>query len=630
MDKYTHFTRGMKAAPHSKGIFATGLFLTFCLLGLACSSSILGPSGVKGTCDPWKEPVLKSHLKGDTIIGCLLSSQGQETKGRLVQLQKSGEFHSWNKQSFSPDLEPSFELPGADTSKPIRFQFIALESARSTPATAEQAETWKGVCDLLQPTQTVQCPDCWFAIDFDDHKDISKKGFRPSSCKIYHKIKAQPQESPIKESAQGNEPTIDTQQPEPTHSSDASTPEPEPSQPEPSKPESTPESAPPKEALPPEPSQPESSTGGPVVTRPVTPPTCSNACSQPTDKSSSITTLTRICRAVSHFAYHPTHKVLIAKQYSKPLELYLIQNNGNLNTYPKLFYGNKSGGLKGLSTFGFAENHKYFVATDRRVVTIWPSTQLFTSTKPSDVKPLHIHSHPNLSKVPGHSTPGGALALHPTKAILAFADFWRPTTQSKPFIRIYSWDAQQIKLLKTLQVKASIAPPDKMAFSKDGKVLAVGLTDGNIELFDWENRRTPDTLTKRFHQIGAMTFSPDNRYLVAGGFNTARQNNIAVWDVTKPTRPATVLRQNASQGTHPEVIRSLSFRKDGQVLLSVDGKSLVKIWNFKSRQFIKEQNYGVRLSSREIGSIFLSDCNTIFVGTGRSQNSHTLKMMTCP
>ena len=110
-----------------------------------------------------------------------------------------------------------------------------------------------------------------------------------------------------------------------------------------------------------------------------------------------------------------------------------------------------------------------------------------------------------------------------------------------------------------------------LAFSEDGKLLAVGTTQ-SITLWDVTNRRTLDPVLTGFQgSANCLAFSPDSGLLASGGFN----KNVMLWDVAarKPLGVPFVGH------THP--VQAVAFSPDGQTLASagLDGK--VVLWDLR-------------------------------------------------
>ena len=87
---------------------------------------------------------------------------------------------------------------------------------------------------------------------------------------------------------------------------------------------------------------------------------------------------------------------------------------------------------------------------------------------------------------------------------------------------IQIWDISTVKLLKTIQTSARTYD---VAFSPDGKTIASCSED--IYLWDVETGKLINTFTGHTDQVFILTFSPDGDTLASGGWD----NTIILWDI---------------------------------------------------------------------------------------------------
>lgn len=88
------------------------------------------------------------------------------------------------------------------------------------------------------------------------------------------------------------------------------------------------------------------------------------------------------------------------------------------------------------------------------------------------------------------------------------------------------------------------------AFSPDGRLLAAGVCNGAIYLWDLESREKPLSLPISLGWLSCCAFSPDGRFFAAAGSLEDRLENRGyawVWDLTTPSAPPVVIVQDQSR-----------------------------------------------------------------------------------
>ncbi len=149
---------------------------------------------------------------------------------------------------------------------------------------------------------------------------------------------------------------------------------------------------------------------------------------------------------------------------------------------------------------------------------------------------------------------------------------------------IYLWDMKSNQKIRAF-VGTSVS------FSPDGKILAVGNKNGNIQLFGAESGKEIKTLKepKKPEPIHAINFSADGNTMALGVDTT-----IILWNI-KNNKDVKILRG------HSDEVNTVNFSPNGEFLAS-GSLGILKLWNIKKGTTIKT----LSLFPREI-SIFLGD-----------------------
>eukprot|EP01119_Soliformovum_irregulare_P015459 TRINITY_DN4351_c0_g1_i2.p1 TRINITY_DN4351_c0_g1~~TRINITY_DN4351_c0_g1_i2.p1 ORF type:complete len:670 (+),score=245.56 TRINITY_DN4351_c0_g1_i2:715-2724(+) len=129
---------------------------------------------------------------------------------------------------------------------------------------------------------------------------------------------------------------------------------------------------------------------------------------------------------------------------------------------------------------------------------------IFVGTKDNDI--IQINSGKVSQIVGGHFNELWALATHPNQSIFA-------TGGKDHTVRL--WDCgkkQQLSGTSLGEEKSA----SSLAFSPDGKILAVGTETGEIIFLETEGLKEVKTLKERKDKIDDLKFSPDGKFLAAG------------------------------------------------------------------------------------------------------------------
>ncbi|MFL5340400.1 MAG: protein kinase domain-containing protein, partial [Gemmataceae bacterium] len=143
--------------------------------------------------------------------------------------------------------------------------------------------------------------------------------------------------------------------------------------------------------------------------------------------------------------------------------------------------------------------------------------------------------------------------------------------------KVYLWDATRLGEISDAKPQEPMyAFPAhipgaclNVAFSPDGKRIAIGAKENTVVIWDVESRQ--ELITLRGQHTGdvyTVAFSPDGRWVASAG----EDSTVKVWD----SHTGKIIR---SFRGHTGLVNSLAFRLDGRSLISGSRDRTVKVWD---------------------------------------------------
>jgi WD40 repeat protein len=186
------------------------------------------------------------------------------------------------------------------------------------------------------------------------------------------------------------------------------------------------------------------------------------------------------------------------------------------------------------------------------------------------------------------------------------------------------WDVSDPARPRSLGAPIPLGSSLLVAFSPDRPLLTTQVVVRGrqaVQLIDISDPARPvpigDPLTGHTNALGAIAFSPDGRILATG----AADRNINLWDVTDPADPR---RLGVPLTGHALGVKSLALSPDGRTMAS-GSSSEILLWDLTD--LTRPRRLGEPLAGDEVGAaalVFSADGNILITGVDRAVSTWDL------
>jgi WD40 repeat protein len=149
-----------------------------------------------------------------------------------------------------------------------------------------------------------------------------------------------------------------------------------------------------------------------------------------------------------------------------------------------------------------------------------------------------------------------------------------------------------------------------IAFSPDGKMVAAGLNDNTILLWDWQGDQISLILGDeyKYNAVSTVAFSPDGS-LIAGGYLSG---GVAIWNAADGSRLRTLMADTPRIET-----KSIAFSPDGRFLATGSGDAKTRLWDVSSGTL----KFSFGEAENSVSSVAFSPDGTILASASFSWDS---------
>jgi WD40 repeat protein len=148
--------------------------------------------------------------------------------------------------------------------------------------------------------------------------------------------------------------------------------------------------------------------------------------------------------------------------------------------------------------------------------------------------------------------------------------FWEAKSW-KPFYLIYISDPRPTFEGKEFPVSPGVM---SVAFSRDGRLLATGIRDRTVRVWDTEKRLQITVFSGHEGGLRSVGFSPDGKSIVSGGHD----GTVRIWRLTPESPTGKVI------GRHEEMVTAVTFNPAGSRIASSSLDGTVHLWSITEHE----------------------------------------------
>ena len=155
------------------------------------------------------------------------------------------------------------------------------------------------------------------------------------------------------------------------------------------------------------------------------------------------------------------------------------------------------------------------------------------------------------------------------------------------------------------KLRASPAPVNALAFSPDGRILAIG-TYQRVVFVDVASGKTTTEWSGHADAVRSLVFTPDGATVLAGGGLPGAYGEVRVWSTAREAEASVF-------GDHADAVHAIALHPDGKRLVTASADKVVKVWDWstgKVLQTLRDHSDAVHGASFHPGGKYLVTCGS--------------------